>query len=218
MKLRIISLALFALLTSALFAQNGNAAAPAGPAPSKIGVINIQGAIISTNQGKRDFDVLTKKFEPKRNELAQLNEEVEKLKKDLQDKQDKLSDEEKNSRARIIEKKSKDLQRQLDDAQSDFNQQLNEVAAAIGNKMLDIIDKYARQNGIAMVLDVSNQQTSQVLWAHEAINITPDIVTAYNTASGVEAPPPSAPGAAKPAAKPAVKPPASTTTPAPKKP
>src|SRR5271168_1822513 len=175
MKFKAITLALIALTTVAAFAQGGAApqttAAPSGPPPTKIGVINIQLAIVNTNQGKRDFDALTKKFEPKRAELAILNDEVEKLKKDLQDKAATLSEDEKNSRARIIDRKSKDLQHQLEDAQSDFNNQSNEVAAAIGNKMLDLVDKFARTNGIAVVLDVSNQQQSQVLWAHETVNI-----------------------------------------------
>src|ERR1700735_3130640 len=56
-------------------------AAPATTAPTaatttggvKVGIIDIQQAIVGTNEGARDFEALQKKFEPKRNELAGLN-------------------------------------------------------------------------------------------------------------------------------------------------
>jgi Skp family chaperone for outer membrane proteins len=66
---------------------------PAGPAPTKVGVIDIQAAIFNTNEGRRDIDALAKKFDPKRAELASLNDEIENLKKQLTAQQDKLNDE-----------------------------------------------------------------------------------------------------------------------------
>jgi outer membrane protein len=70
--------------------------------------------------------------------------------------------------------------------------------------MLAIIEKYATQNGYALVLDVSNQQTSPVLWAASSVDITNDIVKLYdqaNPGSGAgSAAKPSAPGTARPPA------------------
>src|SRR5438445_443922 len=54
---------------------------PAGPAPTKVGVIDIQAAIFNTNEGRRDIETLTKKFDPKRAELSSLGEEIDNLKK-----------------------------------------------------------------------------------------------------------------------------------------
>ena len=64
-------------------------------------------------------------------------------------------------------------------------------------KMVDVIAKYATQNGYAMVVDVSNQQ-SPLIWADQAYVITDAIVKLYDQAH---------PGAAPAAAAPAVKPP-----------
>ena len=198
----------------------GSAAPSTGPAPSKIGVINIQGAIVNTNEGKRDFEALTKKFEPTQAKLKTLNDEIENDKKQLQAQQDKLNDDERAKRVRDIETKQKSLQRQLDDAQTDFQQQQSELGNRIAGKMIEIIDKYARQNNLAMIVDVSGQQ-SPILWAAEQVNITPAIVEAYNAASGIAAPPATnAPSAVKPTgtttrppATPAKKPATGTTTP-----
>jgi outer membrane protein len=198
----IISLVATSAFAITAAAQAGSAigtAAPAGAATvSKIGVINIQGAIVNTNEGKRDFEALTKKFEPTQAKLKALNDEIENDKKQLQAQQDKLNDEERAKRVRDIETKQKNLQRQLDDAQTDFQGQQSELGNRIANKMIEIIDKYAKANNLAMIIDVSGQQ-SPVLWAAEQVNITPAIVEAYNTASGIAAPPvTNAPSAVKP--------------------
>jgi|SRR5689334_3433339 outer membrane protein len=204
-----------AFLTVTALAQTGNAAAaPANggggaPAPSvagqaKIGIIDIQRAIMATNEGQRDFGALQKKFEPKQNDLNTLNKEIEDLKKQLQTQGDKLNEDARANMVKNIEAKQKTLQRQVEDAQGEFQSQQNDIANRIGGKMLDVLDKFAKQNGYALILDVSSQQ-SPVLWASETTNVTQEIVTAYNAQSGVAAPanaggPPTAPSAGRPAA------------------
>lgn len=197
------------LLLSFAFTAFASAQAPAaGAGGNKIGVIDIQRAILATNEGRRDFEALTKKFEPKQAELKTLNDEVEGLKKALTAQGDKLNDDERNNRARIIQQKEKNLQRLLEDAQTDFQTQQNELGQRIGQKMVQVIENYARANGIALVVDGSNPQ-SGLIWASEQTNISQQIVDAYNAQSGVAAPPPSAPkpAATAPVKKPAAAPP-----------
>src|SRR5690349_10912912 len=97
--------------------SSGAASAPAGPAPTKIGIVNIQEAIVATNEGKKEFDVLQQKFGPKQAELKNMNDEVENLKKQLQTQGDKLSEEERNNRLKTVSDKQKTLQRNYEDAQ-----------------------------------------------------------------------------------------------------
>ena len=79
--------------------------------------------------------------------------------------------------------------------------------------MLDVLEKYARDNGYAVVMDVSNPQTP-VLYANPGTNITKPLIEAYNTASGVAAPSPKpANTPARPSGAAATRPPAGTTTP-----
>ena len=184
-----------ALLALSAFAQTGAAAntgsAAAGP---KIGIINIQQAIIGTNEGQRDFSALQKKFEPKQNELNALNKEIENLQNQLRTQGEKMNDDARNTLTKNIETKQKTLQREAEDAQGDFQNQQGEIANRIGGKLMEVIDKYAKQNGYQMILDVSNPQ-SPVLWANNQTDVTKDIVEAYNAQSGVAAPPAPAAGA-----------------------
>jgi len=80
-----------------------------------------------------------------------------------------------------------------------------------------VLEKYANDNGYAVVMDVSSPQTP-VLYAHPGTVITKGLIDAYNAGSPV-APPAAKPAAnaPRPSGAAAARPPA-TTTPATKKP
>ena len=190
-----------ALLSVTALAQAGSAAPASNlPGPAKIAIVDIQQVIVGSNEGQRDFQALQKKFEPKQVELQKLNSEVEELKKQLSTQGDKLNDDARNSLARNIDTKTKALQRALQDAQDDFQSQRNEIAQRIGQKVMEVLDKYAKEHGFSLVLDVSNPQ-SPVLWAATSVDVTKDLVDAYNAQAGVAALPsaPSAPSSSRPA-------------------
>ncbi|HUD75108.1 MAG TPA: OmpH family outer membrane protein [Terracidiphilus sp.] len=177
------------------------AAAPAGPA--KIAVIAFQVAVAQTNEGQRNFADLQKKYDPKRQQLKVLSDEVDSLTKQLQAQGDKLSPAEQQSRAKTIDDKKKLLQRDAEDAQNDFQAEMQELYNGLASKVYDVLAGYSQQHGYTLVLDVAQQQ-NPVLYASESTNITKQIIDAYNLKSGVPAPPPGAPEPTKPAAKPPV--------------
>ena len=194
------TLSVTALLTAGALAQAADTnAAPATSTttnslvagPTKVAIINIQAAIANTNEGQRDLDALQKKFEPKQIELKSLSDEVDNLKKKLAAQTNNLNEDERNRQVATIESKQKTLQRNLEDAQNDYQTQSNEIAQRIGTKLMQSLDNYAKQNGFAVVIDVSSQQ-SPVLWAAQSVDITKPVIDAYNTVSGVPAPSPSA--------------------------
>jgi outer membrane protein len=218
-------LGLSTVLGTFAFAQGAAAPASAttGEAPTKIGVVNIQQAISESAEGKKEIDGLQAKFAPKQVELKGLNDDVENLKKQYQAQAEKLSDEEKGRQAKAIDTKQKALQRNYEDAQAEFQQAEQDVINRIGAKMVSVLEKYANANGFAVVLDVSNPQTSPVLWATQGTVITKELVDAYDKAnpSGASAPAAKPAGAARPAttpARPATTPAHPAASPTPKNP
>ena len=119
----------------------------------------------------------------------------DKLKKQLDTQGNTLNDEARENLAKQLDQKKKNLQRKYEDAQNDFETQKNEILKNLFNKVYTTLDKYAKDNGYGVIMDVSTSQT--VLWAAQPTNITKAIVDAYNVASGVPAPPAAA--APKPA-------------------
>ena len=196
-------------------AEPPSAPSPAGAAPSfpagpaKVAVIVFQQAVASTNEGQRSFAQLRDKFAPKQAQLKTQSDEVDSLKKQLQDAGPNLSDQERDSRLKTIDDKTKALQRVAEDDQNDFNTQMNDMYQALAQKVYVTVDKYAKQNGFTVVLDASNQQSSPVLWINPGVDITKAVVDAYNASSGVAAP--AAPAAPKPASSTRPATPRSTT-------
>ena len=189
------------------------AAAAAKAMGTKVGTINIEQAIFQSNEGRRDFEQLSKKFEPKQNELKGLADEIDSLKKQLNAQQDKLNDESRDKLVKQIEVKQKSFDRATQDAQEDFQSQQGEIGNKILTKMAPLLQKYVVDNGYGLLLDTSQPwPRGPVIVAGPAMDITQPIVEAYNAQSGVPAP---AAGstAPKPAARPATKPAAPATTP-----
>jgi outer membrane protein len=193
-------------------AAAANAVKPMG---TKVGTINIEQAIFASNEGQRDFQELSKKFEPKQNELKGKADEIDSLKKQLNAQQDKLNDEARDKLVKQIESKQKSFDRSSQDAQEDFQNQQGEIGNRILTKMAPLIVKYAGENGYGMILDTSQQwPRGPVIWYGPAVDITQPVVEQYNKDSGVAAPaagtkpakPASTTGTGtKPAAKPETK-------------
>jgi outer membrane protein len=194
-------------------AANTPASTTAAPSSPKIAVIAFQVAVGQTNEFQRNFADLQKKYDPKRQQLKTLSDEVDNLTKQLQTQGDKLSDAERATRAKQIDDKKKQLQRDGEDASNDFQNEMQEMYQGLASKVYDVLSTYAQQHGYTLVLDVAQQQTP-VLYAVDSTNITKPIIDAYNTKSGVPAPPAQPGGAAAPAAPaPVVPRPAAPKTP-----
>jgi outer membrane protein len=190
---------------SALRAQS---AAPGSAAVGKIGVINVRQAIASTAEGKQAGAELQSQFAPRQNELEGLNKQINDLRQRIDSGTGKLSPEELARLQREGEVKARQIQRKQDEYQEDVNAAQADVFDRIGRKMIDVLDRYARENGYVAVLDSSAQNTP-ILFASTNIDVTQDIVRLYDQAYPVKAGAPAATTPARPAAqKPAAQPPA----------
>jgi outer membrane protein len=215
-------LSLFAMAQAAPTA-GAPAATPNAPSSvaagtgTKVGTINIEQAIFACNEGRRDFEQLSKKFEPKQNELKGLSEEIENLKKQLNTQGEKMNEDAKAALVKQIETKQKSFDRTSQDAQEEFQSQQGEIGNRILTKMAPIIKKYVDDNGYGLVLDTSQPwPRGPVIVSGPSIDITQPIVEAYNVQSGVPAPAagsaaakpvkPAGPGAIKSTTPPATKP------------
>jgi len=183
------------------------AAAIGAQAQTKVAVINIQGAIVSTKDGQKAASELNAKTAPKKKELDQKQSDINALQDQLNKGQNTLSDAAKTKIYKDIEEKKKLLQRDVEDAQADLEQEQQKVLQQLGQKMLAVIERYARDNGYSMVVDVSSPQTP-VLYASPTIDITKEIIALYDKSTAALEAPPKTSAAPATTPKPAPKPPA----------
>ncbi len=177
--------------------------------PVKIGVLNVRNAIVATAEGKQAQALLQSQFAPKQNELQGTQKQIEDLQRRLSEGARTLSDDEKGKMQRQGELLTRRLQRGNDDLNEELNAAQSEIIDSIGRKMLEVLDRYSRENGYTVVLDTS-AQGSPVVYGSSQSDITQDIVRLYDQAYPVKA---GAPAASTPAPKPAAPAPAKKPTP-----
>jgi outer membrane protein len=184
MKIRAVVPVLAALLiTPAVWAQ---ASSTSAQGPSKVGVISVQAAIASTAEGKQAAAELQSQFAPRATELQNLQKQIEELRSRLQTGQSTLSDEEKARLTREGDQLTRTFQRKQQEFQDDSNDAQQEVVNRIGRKLVDVLNKYSRDNSYSLILDTSSQQTP-VLYAANQIDVTQDIIRLYDQSYPVKA-------------------------------
>ena len=211
MKKNFVSLAISLGCAAMAFAQTAPAqtASNAAPPPStpsgvnaslptKVAVINVQQAIYQTKEGSSAAASVTAKYQPKKEEFEKRQRDMQNISDQLKKGSATMSDDAKQKLERDLDGKQKSLQRDTQETSDDYEQEMGKIFQEIGNKMLkSAIEPYCYQNGYAVVIDVSNQQTP-VIWMAPSADITADIIKLYDQAH----PATGAPAAAKPATLP----------------
>ena len=196
------------LATTNLFAQTAPAASPApettAPAaavppqaiPAKIAVIGFEQAAGATNEGQKLVSDLRKKYESKETEIKNRAAEVDSLKKQLQALPATTSDDDRAKRIKDIDTKDKHLQSDYEELQNSEQTDFQEGFGKLMQKVGPVAVKYAQENGFTLLLNTGSGQQQElptVLWWNQATDVSQAVVNAYNVASGIAAPPPSAP-------------------------
>lgn len=179
MKIRFVAPVFAALAFSFIAAAQ---TAPKADPVGKIGVIDFQAAIANTAEGKADAAQLQTEFGPRQTELANISKQIDDLNSKLRTGQNTLSDDEKARIQSQITQLTQSGQRKQQDLSDDENAKEQELVQTIGSKMVQLVDKYAKDNGFSVVLDGGSQQ-SIVVYAADATNITQAIVTLYDSAN-----------------------------------
>ena len=193
--------------------------------PTKVGIIQIQSAIFSTKEGQKALGELQGKYTPRKSDLDKKQQELQRLQEQLQKGSATLSDEAKNKLVHEIDQSRTRLNRDTQDAQEEFDQEQGKIMQTLGQKIMAVLDKYARDNGYTLILDVSSPQTP-VMYAATGIDVTKEIIELYDKAPasatgapaahplGTPAGAPSAIHPGTPGGAPAARPPAAAPAPA----
>lgn len=205
MNMRSFSIGVIALpLVPAIWSQVGSTGAPA---PSKVGTISLQAAIVNTAEGKQASAELQTQFAARSTELQNLQKQIKDIQAKLQSRQQVLSEGESGRLRREAERLTGTLQRKQQYFQEDLNAAQQDMMNNIGPKLADVLSKYSRENGYSVILDTSSQQTPVVYGAPQ-VDVTEEITKLYDQSHPAKSTPTTTP---KPT-------PPKSTTPRPTKP
>jgi Skp family chaperone for outer membrane proteins len=186
------------------------AQAPAA-VPTKICVVNLQTAMLSTKDGQAAAEEFRTKFsEPEEKKLQARQQEMTELNDKLQRGANTMSQTAQDDMKRTLDRKNTEYKRAVEDFQFDQNEMQRKMLDDLSAKMQAVIDRFAQENACAVMLDITNPN-SGIMWVATAAEVTRQIVDAYDKAQpapGTAAKPPTS--SIKPPATTPAKPPAAT--------
>jgi Skp family chaperone for outer membrane proteins len=182
--------------------------------PTKICVVNLQSAMLSTKDGQAAADDFRTKFsEPEEKKLQAKQAEISDLSDKLQRGANTMSQTAQDDMKRTLDKKNTEYKRAVEDYQFDRDEMQRKLLDDLSAKMQAVIARFAQENACAIFLDVTNPN-SGIMWIADQVDVTRQIVDSYDkTQPGTTAPAKPATSGVKPLATPpasTVKPPAAT--------
>jgi outer membrane protein len=180
----------FALVSLTLAA--GLAAGQAA-APTRFCVIQAEAALVSTKDGQAAVAELQKSLDPKKAALEKKQAEIRDLQDRLARQSNTVSQTAKDDLTRQIDTKNKSFTRDVEDYNAEAENAQRKVLDGLTEKMKQVIDKYAKASGCAIVFNVSDPNTP-VLYISDSIDVTKAVVDEYDKTL------PALPAATKPSA------------------
>jgi len=182
----------------------GQKPAPPAPAPAvelkprfqdgmKYAYVNVQMVAAGSVEGKVAAEKIKVLQEQKSRELQDRNKALQAAQQKLEQGGSVLSD---SARAQLqadIERQQRDLQRFTEDAQQDVQQLAEQVEQEFNRKLTPVIDKVAKQKQVHFVF---NAQQSGLIWAEPGMDLTAEVIQAFDGGGGAAAPAAAAPAPA----------------------
>lgn len=141
----------------------------------KIAVVNVQKAILDSDEIKKAQTTLEAKYKGRQDELQQLQKDLESIQAQLAT--GKLTPQAQADLQLQGQRKQRDAQRIADDLQADADRDRQDILSKSTQKMQEVVKKIAEEKGYDIVLDVS-----QAFYTKPALDITADVSAAYNKA------------------------------------
>jgi outer membrane protein len=164
--------------------------------------MDLQQALLTTDEGKVQVAEIQKYIDGKNQELDAMRKESEKLRNNLSVQGSKLTDEARQDLEEQVEAKDTSLQRFQQDTQKEIENRRIRMTNYLAKRMQPIIERLSKEKGLSAVFIFNSSRDAYV---DPSLNLTEEIIKAYNQAYPVSAGKPPAVPAPAPAPAPAPK-------------
>ena len=166
------------LLPNALLAQE-----------AKIGVVDMERAVVQSNEGKKAETNFTAKLEQYRKDIETRQKHIEDQQNKLKTQDRVLNDAAKAEITRDVEKTQTELKRTQEDAQKELDALRSDLMRPIAQVAEAVVQNYAQEHGFTLIIDRSNPQNNSILFVHPKADITDEIIKLVNEAMAKNAQP-----------------------------
>jgi outer membrane protein len=144
----------------------------------KLGAVDIQKVLLLSEPGKEAKEQLAVKANKYEGEKNAKEEELKKLKGELEKQNVLLADDARKAKEQHFMQKRKELDRFLKDAQDDLQAKNDELTNRIVDEIVKIIQDYGRKNGYEIIF-VRNEG---MIYLDEKADLTEEILKSFNAA------------------------------------
>ena len=149
----------------------------AASAQVKVGIINVQNAILDTAEIKKAQVELEARYKPRQQKVEALQKDLADLQSKLQTMAGKLTPQAEQEMQVSGQRKQRELQRLTEDLQADVDRERNEILSKSGTRMQEVVKKLAEEKGLDVIMDVAS-----TLYFKPTLELTKDAVVAYDKA------------------------------------
>jgi outer membrane protein len=165
----------------------------------KYAYVNVQMVAAQSSEGKAAADKIKALQDQKVRELNERNKALQTAQQKLDQGGGVLSDAARGQLQTEIERQQRDIQRFTEDAQQDVTNLTQQVEDDFQRKLMPVIDKVAKEKQVHFVF---NSVNSGLVWADQGLDLTAEVIMAFDSGGAKPAAAaPAAPAPAAPAAK-----------------
>ena len=146
-------------------------------AETKIGVMDVQKVLSSSNVGKKVKAKIEEKMGKLRQEFKAEEETLIALQKEIEKKSSVWSKEVKAEKLRDFKKKQRELKAKTDDANFEMRQLQNKELEPVIKKLDEVVRSFGDKNGYTIIFD---ERRSGVLFIDEKASVTDQLIEELN--------------------------------------
>lgn len=142
----------------------------------KIGVVNVQKAVLTSDYGKEMQQKLKAKFEPMSKEIEREANEIKKMETEMKNQDLALKLDAKQDRQREFRRKLRDHQDSVVAYRQKLQADNQKLRKPIIEKLSQVIKTYGKKNNYTVILQV----TPGVLYGAEGVDVTDEVIVELN--------------------------------------
>lgn len=185
------TLVLAAMFVAALLAGDAaRAQAPPGQAPpatptptSRIAFVDLQRVLVRSQAGVAAREQLEREKAQMEKEIGTRQQEIDKLREDLEKKGSLLTVEVRREREEALERKRRDGARITDDFRRDLARKEQQLLVRLQQDLVGVIEKLGKQKGYYLIVE---RRGAGVLYSAPEADLTDEIIRAYDQESGTK--------------------------------
>jgi len=147
----------------------------------RIGYVDLQRAIFSSNPGKEARRSLDERTDKLKKDLEKKQEELRTVKAEFDKQSAVLSPDARAEKERDLQRRLRELERLKQDSEDELNRRDQELSKRILGEVREVVRQIGGKGNYTLILE---RNAAGVLYAANGVDLTEEVIKAYNASKG----------------------------------